>query len=254
MTADRTSPVSATATADPAPAEGRRERLRREELAQIKTSALAQVRAEGAGALNLRAVARAVGMSSPGLYRYYASRDELLAALVAESYLSLAAALEQARDSAGPDVAIRLRAVVEAYFTWATEHPSEWGLIFGAPVPVFVAPPDGATTQAARRFGAVFAGLLAQVWVQTGARGNVVPGLGVRPDAVTRFGDTEIPDDPRFLAAVTRLWSRLHGVIALGVFGHLLPQTLTPESTWAIYQSEIDDQLVQLGLAPAPGG
>lgn len=248
----RTNPVSGTPTPASAPAEGRRERLRREALAQIKSSALEQVRAEGA--LNLRAVARAVGMSSPGLYRYYASRDELLTALVAESYLSLAAALEQARDNAGPDVAIRLRSVAEAYFTWAAEHPSEWGLIFGAPVPGFVAPPDGATTQAARRFGAVFAGLLAQIWLQTGAHGEVVRGLEVRPDAVTRFGDTEIPDDPRFLAAVTRLWSRLHGVIALGVFGHLLPQTLTPESTWAIYESEIDDQLVHLGLAPVPGG
>ncbi len=65
--------------------------------------------------------------------------------MVAESYLSLSADLERARDAARPDLADRLRAVAEAYSAWAGDHPAEWGLIFGATVPGY-APPDGATT------------------------------------------------------------------------------------------------------------
>ena len=65
---DTPGPTAAPATAVRPP--GRRERLRAEAIEQIKAAAFEQVRTEGAGGVSLRAVARAVGMSSPGLYRY----------------------------------------------------------------------------------------------------------------------------------------------------------------------------------------
>jgi AcrR family transcriptional regulator len=141
-----------------APQMGRRERLRTEAVQQIKAAGLQQLRHEGAAGLSLRAVARAVGMSSPGLYRYYASRDELLTALITDVYDDLAQALEQARDTAGPGLADRLRDVCLAYYDWADAHRAEFSLVFGAPVPSYSAPPDGSTTAAAHRFGAVFTG------------------------------------------------------------------------------------------------
>src|SRR4051794_41829194 len=71
----------------------RRQRLRQQTLEEIHAVALQQVADGGAEAVSLNAIAKAMGMSGPGLYRYYASRDDLLAALVAAGYDRLAAAL-----------------------------------------------------------------------------------------------------------------------------------------------------------------
>ena len=153
-----------------------------------------------------------------------------------------------ARDSAGAARRDRLRAVAMAYFDWASTHRSEWALIFGAPVPGYDAPAGGPTTQAARRFAVVFTDLVAEDWDGYASRFDSPPVLPRKPDGVLDFGSRPLPDDPRFLGVVSRLWSRLHGVIALGLFGHLLPATLAAESVRMLYEAEVDDQLLVLGL------
>jgi AcrR family transcriptional regulator len=235
------------ATPPPAHAEpplGRRARLRAEALTSIKQAALDQLREQGASALSLRAVARAVGMSSPGVYRYFASRDELLTALIADAYDDLAAALEAARDAGGPSAAARLRAVALGYADWARAHPAEFSLVFGPPVPTYQAPADGDTTRAVRRFGAVWAGLLAEALPSSVA----APALPVRPDGVLSLAGVAVPDDPRFLGALMRLWTRLHGVLALGLYGHLLPATLADGAVQQLYEAEVDAALAELGI------
>jgi AcrR family transcriptional regulator len=238
-------------TATSAPPVGRRERLRTEALAQIKAAGMEQLRTEGAAGLSLRAVARAVGMSSPGLYRYFASRDELLTALITDVYDDLAHALERARDTAGDRLPDRLRAVSLAYYDWADIHRPEFSLVFGAPVPSYSAPPGGSTTTAAQRFGAVFTGLLAEAWDEHADRVLRPPVLPLRPDVRLAVGDVVLPDDPRFVGVATRLWSRLHGVLALGLFGHLLPQTVEPTAVRTLYEAEVEDALATLGLVGA---
>lgn len=229
---------------------GRRERLRREAISSIKAAALEQVRAQGAGALSLRAVAREVGMSPPGLYRYYDSRDELLTVLISDAYDDLAAALERARDAAGPDLGDRLRAVSLAYYDWADSHRAEWSLVFGTPVADFQAPEGGPTTEAVMRFGAVFLGLLAESWALHGARVQHPPVLTPLRDGPLVIGAVQLPSDPQFLGVTGRVWSRLHGVIALGLFGHLLPGTVTSDAPRRLYEAEVEDTLRVLGLLP----
>lgn len=226
---------------------GRRERLRADAVKQIKAAGREQLRTEGAAGLSLRAVARAVGMSSPGLYRYYASRDDLLTALIADAYDDLAACLRQARDAAAPELSVRLREVCLAYFDWAEANPAEWSLVFGAPVPGYAAPPDGDTTAAASRFGAVFLGLVSELWVLPGGVPDA-PTVALSPDAVHVFDGLQTPGDPIFYGVSARLWCRLHGHIALGLFGHLFPRTIDPSAVRALYQSEVEDQLRLLGL------
>lgn len=51
-------------------------------LEDISAAAVAVADAEGLGGVTMRSVATAVGMSAPGLYRYVASRDELVALMV----------------------------------------------------------------------------------------------------------------------------------------------------------------------------
>src|SRR5688572_5433756 len=63
-----------------------RARARVRMVEQIKQEALGQLTAEGAAGLSLRQIARELGLVSSGLYRYFASREELLTALILDAY------------------------------------------------------------------------------------------------------------------------------------------------------------------------
>src|SRR5690348_11684700 len=72
-----------------------RARVRAEMTDEIKRVALRHLATDGA-ALSLRAVARDMGMVSSAIYRYFASRDELLTALIIDAYDAMGAAAEKA--------------------------------------------------------------------------------------------------------------------------------------------------------------
>src|SRR5689334_24946462 len=67
-----------------------RERYRAQLRAEIKERAWEQIATAGASALSLNAIAKQMGMSGPALYRYFASRDELITELIRDAYRSLA--------------------------------------------------------------------------------------------------------------------------------------------------------------------
>src|SRR4051812_26619181 len=145
-------------------AQSARARARIEVTAAIKDEARRQLAAEGAAKLSLRAVARELGMVSSALYRYFPSRDDLLTALIIDAYDSVGEAAEAARDAAeeaGGDVAGPVRrwvAACEAVRRWALAHPHEYALIYGSPVPGYVAPDT--TVPPASRVGLVLIGIV----------------------------------------------------------------------------------------------
>src|ERR1700754_3406523 len=102
------------------PRQTARERVRAEITREITDIARAQLAADGAAALSLRAVARDLGMVSSAVYRYFSSRDELLTALIIDGYNALGAAAERA-DGCCPrdDSAGRWRAATRAAREWA---------------------------------------------------------------------------------------------------------------------------------------
>ena len=111
----------------------RRERIRAMTLGEIREHGYEQIAQGGPAALSLNGVAKAMGMSGPSMYRYFASRDQLLTTLVTESYEDLADTLEQAATDArrrGPEG--RLRAVLEASRNWALRLPHRYRLVFGS--------------------------------------------------------------------------------------------------------------------------
>ncbi|HUL46422.1 MAG TPA: helix-turn-helix domain-containing protein, partial [Steroidobacteraceae bacterium] len=73
-----------------------RARARAELTREIKSQARRQLAAEGAQRLSLRAVARDLGMASSALYRYFASRDDLLTALIIDAYGAIGESAERA--------------------------------------------------------------------------------------------------------------------------------------------------------------
>lgn len=105
----------------------------------------------GAAALSVRAIARELQMASSAVYRYVASRDELLTRLIVESYDSLADAADGAQ-SAAPrdDLRGRWFALGHGVRDWALAHPHDWALLFGSPVPGYDAPAERTNTAGTR--------------------------------------------------------------------------------------------------------
>ena len=98
----------------------RRERIRQTTFEEISSVAWKQIAEQGVPGLSLRAIAREMGMTAPGLYRYYPNRDELVTALVIEAFNSFTQQLETARDACpADDHSGRYRAVCREYFHWA---------------------------------------------------------------------------------------------------------------------------------------
>src|SRR5215475_9172589 len=71
-----------------------RERARAEITREILEAGRRHLAMEGAAALSLRAIARDLGMVSSAVYRYVASRDDLLTRLIIDAYDALGAAAE----------------------------------------------------------------------------------------------------------------------------------------------------------------
>jgi AcrR family transcriptional regulator len=129
------------ATKTPAPSI--RARVRAEMITEIKRVALEHLARDGS-ALSLRAVARDMGMVSSAIYRYFPSRDELLTALIIDAYNSLGEAVEEADGNAGRRDAYLSRwfAVCHSVRRWAVARPAEYALIYGSPIPGYLAPDE----------------------------------------------------------------------------------------------------------------
>src|SRR5260370_24559178 len=123
------------------PAASIRARVRAEMTDEIKAVARRHLETDGAN-LSLRAVARDMGMVSSAIYRYFASRDELLTALILDAYNALGSAVENA-EAGVPREAFtdRFTAICDAVRGWALARPHEYALIYRSPVPGYHAPP-----------------------------------------------------------------------------------------------------------------
>lgn len=199
-----------------------RARVRAELTAEIKETARRQLAAGGPANLSLRAVARDLGMVSSALYRYFASRDDLLTALIIDAYNDLGDAAEQAEAAVDrADLTGRHAAICRAVRTWALAHPHEYGLIYGTPVPGYAAPQD--TVGPASRVVRLLIGLLID-----GVNAGVVrpqPGDWLHPAAATEIAricaTLEIPLAPTVLARGMIAWTELFGAVSFEVFGRL---------------------------------
>lgn len=198
---------------------GARERARIEVTAAIKDEARRRLAAEGAAKLSLRAVARELGMVSSALYRYFPSRDELLTALIIDAYDSVGAAAEQADaralEASAPPRA-RWIAVCEAVRAWALEHPHEYALIYGSPVPGYSAPQD--TVGPASRVGNTLIAVLRSAYE---GRGLALPPLpaALRPEAARMTADFAQGLPPEVTAALVAAWAQLVGLVSFELFG-----------------------------------
>src|ERR1700756_5289963 len=120
---------------------GKRRDSRERIEAQIIELGRRQLVTEGAAGLSLRAIARDLGMVSSAVYRYVASRDDLLTLLLVDAYSELADAVVAAREATGGAWRDQLMAMAGAARQWAVAQPASWALLYGSPVPGYHAPP-----------------------------------------------------------------------------------------------------------------
>jgi AcrR family transcriptional regulator len=202
----------------------RRERRHEQTRQEIKQIARQQMAQQGtAASLSLRGIAAEMGMKAPSLYNYYSNRDDLVTDLLVDSYTHQAETLEQASASCQEqDTTACLLATILAYRQWAVEHPTEFALIAGNPIPGYVAPIEQ-TLPLARRSLKVLLDLLQRAWDGH----QLLPQLSETDIRESNFNDEffawcrENGYVPTVIALFLDCYAFLQGMIALEVFGHL---------------------------------
>lgn len=219
--------------------------------------------AEGGAALSLRAIAREMGMTAPAIYRYFDSHEALIHNVVADIFTELGdvveAAVGEARAASQPDragtdlTAVSLIAACQAFRGWSVQHPAEFGLLFGSPLPDVDLSHSDPLMECGLRFGGIFLRLYADLWelkpFPVPAETDIDPVLRRQ---LARYRDqigTELPLGA--LQTFLRCWVQLYGTVCLEVFGHL---RFALEDSRGMFELMLTDLAAALGLRyPLPG-
>ena len=182
-------------------------RLAKSELKErIIEAAWQQIAREGAPALSLRAIARDLGIAAPSIYNYFSDRDELVTALIMEAYTSFGNRQMQAYESVGQtDMRTKLYAIGTAYYDWAVEYPERYHLIFGTPIPGYMAPRERISQIAAHSLTALE---------------NVVEEH-VQSVQAKELPLTPVDADPAVITVL--IWTRVHGLVSVIISNNLPP-------------------------------
>lgn len=209
-----------------------RDQARAQTTADILHSARAQLAEVGPAGLSLRAVARDIGMVSSAVYRYVASRDELLTALIVQCYDELGQAVELAEAPCGrQDFRGRWRAVCQSIRRWALQHPHEYALLYGSPVPGYAAPET--TIGPATRPTIVLVRIVIDAHADSPSAHSPLSKqqsanlAGARDFVIDDFRERHGRDplgavDDEFVIRTLSAWTHVFGAVSFEMFGHLV--------------------------------
>lgn len=228
-----------------------REQARAQTMAEITRIGRDHLARYGAAALSLRAVARDLGMVSSAVYRYVASRDDLLTLLLVDGYDDLAdtvaAALDEVPDAAPGE---RFRVLGRALRSWALAEPATYALLYGAPVPGYQAPAERTTGPGTR-----VVRLLLDVAAQAHDAGTLVvpaaeegeeapPALAAGLEGIREQFGVRLPD--AVLVRGVLVWAALFGCVSFEVFGQYGPDGLGDPA--ALFERHLGVLAADLGL------
>jgi AcrR family transcriptional regulator len=245
--------------------QSRREKHRAQTIDEIKAAARDLLIEAGPSGISLRAIARKMGMSAPGLYRYFPSLEALITELCADLYQELGAAMSQACQEF-PDTILtaRLPAAARAFRGWAVSHRAEFTLMFASLAPgtvmssaCVVRPldPDQEPYKSMLSFSRVFGTMFHQLYHQSDAeRGFALRTPAIPPlspqlrEEIQRCAGAIGADVPiEFAYIFHSFWIRLYGLVTMEVFGQLP----VIEQTEALLEAEIFAMADQLGIRPS---
>ncbi len=163
----------------------------------LVAAALRQIASEGLEACSLRAVASRAGVSAPAVYRHFADKEALIAAVATECAERLAAAMAEAVARAADAPLEKFRATGIAVVRFAVAHPEHFRVMC---VPgVLAAVPDVMR----EHHEAFLAGQRVMI-----------------ADAQARGGIAELPLDALILAAHSLMNGLAHAIVE-GRLGHI---------------------------------
>ena len=227
----------------------RRDRLRAATKDEIIQTARQLLVRDGAASVSLRAIAREMGMTAPGLYRYFGSHEELIRHVIAgiftelgddirhaisDAYEGLLAAEADAGDTEGDTTAdaarvmrakhlVKMGAACREFRRWALNHRGEFALIFGAPLPGIDDGRYDIADECAIQFAGVFFALFYELWQEI--RFPVPEPEELDPelrDQLTRYrGGLGVDAPIGAMLTFLRCWVLLYGAVSMEVFGHL---------------------------------
>ena len=163
--------------------------------AKIRAVAERQFTERGFDQTSMRSIAQELGWTATALYRYFPSKDDLLAATRAAALDRLADVLEVATQGPG-DAWERSRAVGQAYTGFAFREPAAYHLMFAYTQPQEADYPELARANARARRAMV----------------TYVEDL---------VAEGQLDGDPHVLGHV--YWAALHGAVVLQMAGKLGP-------------------------------
>lgn len=227
-----------------------REQQRETTIEAIKALARAQMQANGTAGISLRGIARDLGVTAPALYRYFADRDDLITDLLLDAFNAVADTMIAAETVPPRDhYAERLTAVMLAYRRWALQYPTDFQLIYGNPIPGYVAPAEITVPAAARAFVPVVA-----VLSEASLAGVLVPPMRAEelPPVILAHIQQLIvaysyPPLPVVLYLATLGWERIHGMVTLELFEQTEPLV---GDTEAHYRYEVARLCAEMNLFP----
>jgi AcrR family transcriptional regulator len=204
----------------------------------IITVAWKQIGESGAASLSLRAIARELNITAPAIYNYYPSRDDLVTTLIIQAYTDFGDAQMSAVQAVSEDDPVgRLLASGRAYRAWALTYPERFHLIFGTPIPGYVAPEEKTLPVAARSMTALLGALEA---LHNQGRLRMLPRQEINPEQQVLMEERRQmggEGDLDLLALAVLVWSRVHGFVALEISHNLPPYGATPDT---LYQYALD--------------
>lgn len=175
------------------------------------------IQTHGVEALTLRGVAARLGVSRTALYRHFANKEALLAAVAAEGFRTLRAELAAAYEQAGRGTR-GFDAMGVAYVQFALRHPSHYRVMFG--------------------------GFVSRRGVRADDAGHDTDAFRVLLDAIVEQQQAGLvrAGDPRMLAVY--VWAVVHGVAMLALDRMLA----SPEESEALTRFAIER--LRTGLRP----
>jgi AcrR family transcriptional regulator len=210
----------------------------------ILDRARVQLAEVGPAALSVRQIARDLEMASSAVYRYFPSRDALLTALLIRAFDDLGQAVEESEGRAErDDLRGRWSGLAHGLRGWAVEHPHEYALTYGSPVPGYAAPEDTVTSGTRVTFALL--GLLLEA--QAAGRSPAAP---TRPTSeaetaslvpIGGFVGAEV--DEAYAVRGLMAWATLFGNISLELFGHMYRGILDYDAHFAQVVEQLADDL-----------
>jgi AcrR family transcriptional regulator len=240
---------------DHEPRPSRRQERRSQTVQEIKSLAMQQVSDGGPDAVTLSGIVREMKMSPAALYRYFSSRDALLADLVVDAYNDFA---DSVLDSAGDhsDPLRHLSAVLNGARDWALAKPNAYRLIFQTSIGSGQEVAPERTIPAASRSMTTIVEAIAAV-AERGSDTDDTDNTDVATEsdraldsALEAWAErSQLSQYPRrvLLLGLTA-WTRLHGIMSLELGGHLPATGIDAGVLYAAEVEIIRDEATRAGL------